>query len=433
MIPGRNFLGPLLLILLAPSFALSLHYIVTHMDGSLILFWIRCKEKGVLSMLSHLWLNFRSLYVWKMILAYLGFELMLCKLVPGASKAGPITPGGNTPIYKMNGVQCYFITLLAFGAGAYCNVWKGGVIFDHLGPILSSCNVLALILCADLYVKGLLMPSSSDSGSTGNVVFDFYWGTELHPRILGWDVKQFLICRVSMTFWALCVTSCMLKQYDTFGVVSNAMAVSVALQFIYITKFFVWESGYMSTVDIMHDRVGFYLCWGVLVWLPSLHTCHTVYMASKAIENDKDFWSNVFLLVAGIACILINYDCDRQRQQFRATQGRCKVWGGDPLFIEAHYKTHERDSSTTRTQLLLASGWWGLARHFNYVPELGAALCWSLPAGVRRIAPLSYPLYLTVLLCDRVFRDEARCRSKYGRYWDCYCSHVPYRMIPGVW
>jgi 7-dehydrocholesterol reductase len=35
-------------------------------------------------------------------------------------------------------------------------------------------------------------------------------------------------------------------------------------------------------------------------------------------------------------------------------------------------------------------------------------------------------------LLDRSYRDDDRCRKKYGPYWDEYCSHVPYKVIPGV-
>ena len=44
-----------------------------------------------------------------------------------------------------------------------------------------------------------------------------------------------------------------------------ARQVSVILQLTYITKFFHWEMGYMNSMDIQHDRAGFYLCWGCLV------------------------------------------------------------------------------------------------------------------------------------------------------------------------
>ena len=41
----------------------------------------------------------------------------------------------------------------------------------------------------------------------------------------------------------------------------------MALQLVYITKFFIWETGYFCTIDIMHDRAGYYICWGCLAWL----------------------------------------------------------------------------------------------------------------------------------------------------------------------
>ena len=41
-------------------------------------------------------------------------------------------------------------------------------------------------------------------------------------------------------------------------------------------------------------------------------------------------------------------------------------------------------------------------------------------------------MFLVVLLFDRAFRDDARCKDKYGKYWDQYRSIVPYKVIPGV-
>lgn len=38
----------------------------------------------------------------------------------------------------------------------------------------------------------------------------------------------------------------------------------------------------------------------------------------------------IAILVAGILCVYINYDCDRQRQEFRRTNGKALVWGKAP-------------------------------------------------------------------------------------------------------
>jgi 7-dehydrocholesterol reductase len=114
---------------------------------------------------------------------------------------------------------------------------------------------------------------------------------------------------------------------------------------------------------------------------------------------------------------------------FRSSEGKCTVWGKKPEFIVAKYTTEKGE---TNTSLLLASGWWGIARHFHYVPEILAAFCWTLPAGFSSGAPYFYVVFLTILLTDRAFRDDARCASKYKQDWPKYCERVPSLILPGV-
>ena len=48
------------------------------------------------------------------------------------------------------------------------------------------------------------------------------------------------------------------------------------------------------------------------------------------------------------------------------------------------------------------------------------------------LAGFTYFLFLVILLTHRAFRDDARCRSKYGSYWEKYCAAVPYKIVPYV-
>jgi 7-dehydrocholesterol reductase len=98
--------------------------------------------------------------------------------------------------------------------------------------------------------------------------------------------------------------------------------------------------------------------------------------------------------------------------------------------IRARYVTA---GGERKTSLLLTSGWWGVARHFHYVPELAAAFLWCAPAGFAQPLPYFYFFFLVPLLVDRAARDDARCRSKYGAAWEEYCARVPYRMLPYVY
>ena len=63
-----------------------------------------------------------------------------------------------------------------------------------------------------------------------------------------------------------------------------------------------------------------------------------------------------------------------------------------------------------------------------------ASVFWCIPTLLYdgKILPFFYPIYLTLLLLDRAWRDDARCAEKYKKDWALYCEKVPYKIIPGV-
>ncbi len=115
--------------------------------------------------------------------------------------------------------------------------------------------------------KGVFYPSTSDNGSNGNILFDYYWGRELHPRIFGVEVKLITNCRFGMSAWYLIVITFCWKCIKVNGF-TDSIFVTTLLIGLYLTKFFYWESGYMKTMDIALDRAGFYICYGCICWVP---------------------------------------------------------------------------------------------------------------------------------------------------------------------
>jgi len=98
--------------------------------------------------------------------------------------------------------------------------------------------------------------------------------------------------------------------------------------------------------------------------------------------------------------------------------------------VKASYRL--KNGMVKETELLI-SGWWGIARKINYSFELGVAYCWCAGAGLDfSFWPFIYAFFLTVLLIHRIYRDEDKCRTKYGKAWTEYCKLVPYRLIPYV-
>lgn len=423
----RGIFMPLFFILVCPPSVFLFWYTNTALDGSFAQLGTLILDDGLWSVLKKAWVPyfFGSSTAWKILTIYAFVQLLLMRLLPGKKFYGPTTPAGNVPVYKANGVSAYALTMILFVFSSfYLHLFSPAILYDHLPELLGALTFFSLIFCAFLLFKGYFFPSTSDCGSSGNLIFDYYWGTELYPRILGWDVKMFTNCRFGMMGWALLIVSYAAKQSELYGL-SDSMAVAVALQLIYITKFFVWETGYLSSLDIMHDRAGFYICWGCLVWIAGIYTSPTLYLVNHP-NHLGPLWSSL-IFVFGSACILINYFADRQRQRVRTLNGDCLIWGKKPTLTVARYVT---GTGEKKSNLLLASGWWGVARHFHYVPEILSAFFWSVPALFTNFLPYFYLLFLTILIVDRAFRDDRRCANKYGDDWKKYCGMVPYKMIP---
>ena len=422
----RSRLGPLLLIVSTPPAAILLWIVCTFepFDGSLLPL---LTAQGWRSVAEHF--PSPGMPAVEMIAIFVALQAVLLQGLPGKDFYGPITPAGNRPRYKLNGIAAWLVThALFFGCSFGLGLFSAGIVWDRFGQMLITLVLFALLFCLFLYVKGRMWPTSGDRSVSGNFIWDYYWGVELHPELFGINLKQFINCRVSMMGWSIIVCSFAAKQGELFGYVSNSMLVSVAITVVYLFKFFWWESGYFTSLDIMHDRFGYYICWGVLSWVPAVYALTAQYLVLRPYDMPGALAAAIFGF--GLVAIYANYAADEQRQRVRETGGNTTVWERPPELIRARYITAD---GKEHESLLLASGWWGHARHFHYVPEIALALAWSLPAGFTHFVPYFYVTFLVILLADRATRDDKRCRNKYGAYWDEYCRRVPARIVPGIY
>uniref|UniRef100_A0A2C9JUP7 7-dehydrocholesterol reductase n=2 Tax=Biomphalaria glabrata TaxID=6526 RepID=A0A2C9JUP7_BIOGL len=420
---------PVFLLAFTPNLVVIIWYTVIHCEGSYLKMLSVFSHRSILSGLSDMWslMNYPSpVVIWTLVI-YCVYALAMMKLLPGENVTGPVTPKGNVPVYKDNGFIYFVVTICLFWVLTICLHPFGispSILYDKFDEVIYALNAFSLIFCAFLYIKGLLTPSSTDSGSSGNIIFDYYWGMELYPRVLGFDIKVFTNCRFGMMVWALLVCIHSVKSFELYGFV-DSMFVSAFLQIMYITKFFWWESGYMRTIDIMLDRAGYYICWGCLVYVPSLYASVTFYLVSHPIHLGPVV-TTIFLFL-GALNIYINYAADVQKQEVRGANGNCLIWGRKPEIIRAKYQLENGDE---KESILLASGWWGLSRHFHYIPEIMLAFFWSAPALFDNIMPYSYVIWLFILLTHRSYRDDTKCNKKYGLFWHQYCKKVPHKIVP---
>lgn len=421
-----SFVFPGLLFMLSPHFIMLLWYINFYHAGSLQAFGKEVSADGLLSVLLRTWVvqwehvPLAAYYLSIFIL----LQWTLSILLPGRAIKGPPTAEGECPTYKCNGMACFLVTLIIFlFASFHYSLLRPAWFYDHFGALLICLNIFGCCLSSILYIKAAL----NGSKSNGNVVLDYFWGRELNPRLFGCDVKVFTNCRMGMTLWALLILCFAHKQYEKYDVLSDSMTVSLSLQLIYILKFFHWYAGYFSSIDIAHDRAGYYICWGCTVWVPGLYTSVVFYLAEHA--NMLEIPVAAVLLAIGLAGIIVTMSADEQKQILRQTSGDCYIWGKRAEYITANYSLDGQEPKRQRS-LLLISGWWGCSRHFHYLTEWTAALAWSLPALFVHVLPYSYVIFLAILLLHRTYRTETRCARKYGYDWEEYCKRVPYVLIP---
>lgn len=206
MLGGRKDIGPLFLLLVPPVFIILMWHTNYALDGSFPQLAANLYAQGP-RYIYDVWPSPWNPVAWQVIGCYMVVELILMRFVPGKEFRASKTAMGNVPIYTDNGVLCYFISIGLLVLGTYQGWFVPGDVYELFGNLLASMNVFALSFCVFLTLKGYYFPSTSDCGANGSLILDIYWGTELYPRIFGWDVKVFTNCRFGMMYWALGIIS----------------------------------------------------------------------------------------------------------------------------------------------------------------------------------------------------------------------------------
>ena len=203
-LPGRATWGPLFLTVSPPIAAQVMALAQTRYDGSFTELYhaFMADNTAVLQQL----LTWPSMEAVKMLAVFMIAQAVLMRVLPGKRTEGPVSPTGHVPVYKDNGMLSFVVAVLGFvglsdvvlGEQGF---YKLSVLADNYFDSICALNVFSLLFCLLLLIKGHVAPSSTDNGSSGSLVTDFYWGMELYPRIFGWDVKQFTNCRFGMMWY----------------------------------------------------------------------------------------------------------------------------------------------------------------------------------------------------------------------------------------
>lgn len=381
----------------------------------------------------------------KLYTGWMLLQLLLERVLPGEIVEGvPIeAANGKRLKYTLSGHLQFWISILLMGHSI--PLWqedpssKGVWTLQGLGRVplellydnylslaavsIAGATILSIYLYLSSFRQGAVLAAG---GQTGSVIYDFFIGRELNPRIGTLDLKYLSELRPGLTGWAVLNLGMATKQYLNRkaaagvrgrGSISSSMLLVVLFQGLYVWDAQYQEKAILTTMDITTDGFGFMLAFGSLSWVPFIYSLQARYL----VDYDPKLSA---ISIAGIAALhFLGFYI------FRASNSQKDAFRRDPNSPEVAHLNYLQTKRGTR---LLTSGWWGMARKINYTGDWLVTLSWCLLCGFESPVPYFQALYFAILLIHRAIRDDIECKKKYGDDWDEYKKQVPYMFIPYV-
>lgn len=348
--------------------------------------------------------------------SYLGYLAIAGFVLPGKIVPGAVLSDGTRIHYKCNGLLSLVVLMATLGFGVYKNLISPTVVADKGLELLSTTFIFSVLVSSMLYIAGRKSRERSSSFKphvSGNILDDWWLGVQLNPRFMGIDLKFFCV-RAGMMGWLFINLSLLAKLYQS-GNLNASVILYQLFCGLYVIDYFYHEEFMTSTWDIIAERLGFMLVFGDLVFIPFTFTIQGWWLLKNKVElSNAAAIASCLVFLTGY---LVFRGANKQKHVFKKNPKE-HIWGRPPKVIGGK---------------LLASGYWGVARHCNYLGDLLLALSFSLPCGTSSVIPYFYPIYLLILLIWRERRDEARCSQKYKEVWAEYCKLVPWRILPFVY
>jgi delta14-sterol reductase len=332
------------------------------------------------------------------------------RLLPGKHEQGVPLEGGARVTYHLVGFPLFLTVVAATAALLWFAPGALAAVHACFWPLFVVANVSAFAFSIYLTVRGRRRGEEARSGLAGFVV-DCFYGVELNPTMGGQDLKLFSY-RPSLMGLGLLNVSFAAAQYQTLGHLTTRMWVYQAFYLAYLVNYFQFEYGMIYTWDIIAERFGWMLVWGDYVLVPFFYSIPGWYLLHN--EEPMPVWQIVGLGALYLTGFVLFRGANEQKHQFKADPTK-PIWGRTPEALGGR---------------LLVSGFWGIGRKLNYTGELCVYVAWSATTGLHSVVPYLLPLWLAVLFPHRAWRDEQKCKAKYGALWDAYCRKARFRMIP---
>ncbi|WP_420626498.1 ergosterol biosynthesis protein [Candidatus Poriferisodalis sp.] len=281
-------------------------------------------------------------------------------------------------------------------------------------------TVLALILT-------LIAVFSQPPGEVKNKFLACWFGRAQEMQFFNdrFDLKMYFYV-VGGTMLSLNAFSGAVWHYGNVEDLNPGVFVFAAFFTFYVFDYFVFERVQLYTYDVIYERLGFKMFWGGLIVYGWIFIIPMWGMAAHPDPGHGAGWRYLWLIGTPALFAIgwcITRGANMQKYTFKRWPERKFLGIFEPEVIEAGERK------------ILCSGFWGVARHFNYMGEgffgLSIALVWG---HFGNLWAWIYFAYVVALFTYRQIDDDKRCAEKYGPgKWAEYQERVRYRIIPGIY
>lgn len=354
-------------------------------------------------------------------------QLVLAAFMPGLTMFGlPTAPDGKRLIYLCNGYSCYYFCLLSFFLVHYFGIYPVTHIYDNYGEYLVASTILADTTSIFWYFYGMYTtdPLNGINTYSGSFIYDMFMGTVLYPRIGIVDIKMVAEARWSWLTLLLLTLSCAVKQYEVNGSVSKEMTMMVLAHWLYSNATVKGEHCITCTWDMFHERYGWMLNFWNITGVPFLYCFQSFYLVKNSVSHSIPYATVIYIMLVLGYYIFDSANGQKANMKIKIRRNTFPQvpWAflQDPKFLK------------TPKGNLLIDGWYKYARKMQYTGDIMMALSWGLICGSGSSMPYFYVTFFTCMILHRQWRDEIRCKEKYGEYWDVYTKLVPNIFFPSV-
>ncbi|MXY74422.1 MAG: DUF1295 domain-containing protein [Acidimicrobiia bacterium] len=326
---------------------------------------------------------------------------------------------GQPRNYRLNGLLIYVLAVLVWALGLT------GMPHDWF----YRSSVYAVVGGTVLVAIFSLMAFFTQPKKEGQHPWPAFWdGRSQEVSFFNerFDIKMYFYV-AGGTMLVLNALSGAVYHYQRFGDDSNPGVFIYAGFFtFYVLDYFIFERVQLYTYDVIHENLGFKLFWGGLIvygWMFILP------LWGLAAHPDPEFSGagRYLWLIGAPALFLFGWGVSRganlQKYTFKRWPDRKFLGLIEPRYIQAGERK------------ILISGFWGVARHFNYLGEWFFSLSMALVFGhFTNLWAWTYFVFSVTLFTFRQRFDENQCLQKYGpEKWTEYQEKVKYRIIPGIY